>query len=89
MYDIGKAIKYYKLASDQKDLGAMATLQKLYANNQDIIIELVLSSQRYIEKLNGQIIKKDQYIEELELLPDAPKYKEAMQHFTETSKVAF
>jgi TPR repeat protein len=74
-----KAIKLLKSAITQKCEFAKDTLNKLLIKNSYVtyISELIDEN----DKLQQQIDSQAEYIEQLELMPEGPKYKEAKDHF--------
>jgi TPR repeat protein len=75
--DIMKSVEYYKLAIEQNNVEAKQAFEKILKENENYAI---------INKLQKENDALKIQIEELELMPEGPKYKEAKDHFNKLAK---
>jgi TPR repeat protein len=82
--NIIKTIKYYTLAIKQNDLKAKKAFDKILKENRSYAPVNYLMTENNKLKEENDALKIQ--VEELELMPEGPKYKEAKDHFNLLAK---
>jgi TPR repeat protein len=78
-HDIMKSVEYYKIGIEKNDHWSKDTFDKILKENKNYAT--ITDQANKIKELESRI-------EELELMPGGPKYKEAMDHFNLLAKIS-